>query len=637
LKYRIEIDGLRALAIIAVVSYHFFPHFFVRGYLGVDIFFVISGYLITSYFLKIEKLGYFQVLKLFYKRRIKRLFPALFISLLIISFFVVTIMLRSDLINYFFSLIASMTFSANLYFWQNGGYFGGNDHLKTLLHLWSISVEEQFYIFYPVFFVFLISARAKFKINSFILIFLTTIISFIFWIYFNKINASVPAFFLLPTRVWQFGLGAIVFFLHFGKSLPYKYFQYFNYRLIFIFSIILLFVGFALSTSQILSTIIICLGTSLFIFSRIDKRTPFSYLFTNTASVWIGKISYSLYLYHWPVVVFLFYVFVSQPPYYFSLIGIFFSLILAIISYLCIENPYRYKYSFKSTIFLTLIAGCFSIIFVLLAIKFSSDTLESRWANAAQTNLKCSPWQYIYFGSQKSRSCRFNNYIKKDVKFILLGNSHAQMYRPLLKDILEKKKISGISVTLQGCLPTIKVNISTECIILAKENLSAILNTNSIEIVMIASTWYNSNYLRGYGIQANQKELISAFIELIDILEKSGKIVVLISPIEIPGKELAIELPRLVKFNHIKLYDAKKMLNVERSIYEIKYNYLNNFFEQKLGNKYIKVYEDLCDKKKCYFGANDQIFFKDGNHLSNEGLQKLTKTKNQIEVILNRN
>ena len=154
---------------------------------------------------------------------------------------------------------------------------------------------------------------------------------------------------------------------------------------------------------------------------------------------------------------------------------------------------------------------------------------------------------------------------------------------------------------------------------------------------MIASTWYDSNYLRGYGIQANQKELISAFIELIDILEKSGKIVVLISPIEIPGKELAIELPRLVKFNHIKLYDAKKMLNVERSIYEIKFNYLNNFFEQKLGNKYIKVYEDLCDKKKCYFGANDQIFFKDGNHLSNEGLRKLTKTKNQIEVILNRN
>ena len=123
MKYRTEIDGLRALAITAVVFFHFFPHFFVRGYLGVDIFFVISGYLITSYLLKIEKLGYFQILKSFYKRRIKRLFPALFVSLFVTSFFAVIIMLRSDLINYFFSLISSMTFWANLYFWYNGGYF----------------------------------------------------------------------------------------------------------------------------------------------------------------------------------------------------------------------------------------------------------------------------------------------------------------------------------------------------------------------------------------------------------------------------------------------------------------------------------------------------------------------------------
>jgi hypothetical protein len=210
------------------------------------------------------------------------------------------------------------------------------------------------------------------------------------------------------------------------------------------------------------------------------------------------------------------------------------------------------------------------------------------------------------------------------------------MYRTLFEDILEKKKINGISVTLQGCLPTIKVNISAHCIVSAKENLSAIINTNSIEVVVIASTWYNSNYLRSYGIQANQKELISAFVELIDIFEKHGKLVILISPIEIPGKELALELPRLVKYNHITLYDAKNMLSVDRSIYEIKFNYLNNFFEKKLGNKYIKVYEDLCDKNKCYFGLNDQIFFKDGNHLSSDGLRKLVKTKKQIEAILNR-
>ena len=138
MTYRSEIDGLRALAICSVLIYHFFPNILPNGYLGVDIFFVISGYLITQHLLGIKG-NFIYTLKYFYERRVKRLFPALFVFLTITALGLIFILINSDYENFISSLLATKTFWANFYFWKDGGYFGGNDQLKPLLHTWSVS------------------------------------------------------------------------------------------------------------------------------------------------------------------------------------------------------------------------------------------------------------------------------------------------------------------------------------------------------------------------------------------------------------------------------------------------------------------------------------------------------------------
>lgn len=156
MKYRTDIDGLRSIAVGAVVLYHFFPNLLSLGFFGVDIFFVISGYLITLQFIKMETRSFFSTMIDFYTRRIRRLLPVLFFVLCLTSIFFSYILLQADLEKFYSSLIASKTFWANWFFYRDGGYFGGDDQLKPLLHIWSLSVEEQFYIFFPTYFYFVI-------------------------------------------------------------------------------------------------------------------------------------------------------------------------------------------------------------------------------------------------------------------------------------------------------------------------------------------------------------------------------------------------------------------------------------------------------------------------------------------------
>ena len=203
--YRKEIDFLRALAVIFVILFHYFPNIMPRGYLGVDLFFVISGFLISHQIYNLKKNNKFSI-KNFYLRRIKRIFPAtlfvLFFTFLI-SFFILT---DKDFMSFSRSLIYSIFFSSNFFFWIDGGYFGPNDGLKPLLHTWSLSVEEQFYIFFPLVFTLLITFIKSLK-NLILVIFLISVISFSFQIFLENVGGHDFAFFLLPTRIWNFGLG----------------------------------------------------------------------------------------------------------------------------------------------------------------------------------------------------------------------------------------------------------------------------------------------------------------------------------------------------------------------------------------------------------------------------------------------
>ena len=204
---RVDIDILRAISVISVIIFHLDKTFFPLGYLGVDIFFVISGYLITKIISKELENNKFSF-KHFYLRRIKRILPAFLVVLFTALVGMFFILLSADFKFFTESLLASLAFVPNIYFWITGGYFGSNDELKPLLHLWSLGVEEQFYFFFPVIF-FLIFKNFSKLIYKILFILIIIFFSYSINIFFIIKGHLDPNFFLLPSRAWQFGLGAV--------------------------------------------------------------------------------------------------------------------------------------------------------------------------------------------------------------------------------------------------------------------------------------------------------------------------------------------------------------------------------------------------------------------------------------------
>jgi len=196
---RTDIDTLRGISVISVIIFHINNSFFPYGYLGVDLFFVISGYVISKSIASSFKNRNFSFYK-FYLKRIRRILPALLFVLLISLILATIILLTADLKRFSESLIASLGFVSNFYFWLTGGYFSTNDQLKPILHLWSLSVEEQFYLFFPIFLFFFYKFFNQLKYYLFGII-LVSIISFSLNLYF--ISHSDTVFFLFPARIWQ--------------------------------------------------------------------------------------------------------------------------------------------------------------------------------------------------------------------------------------------------------------------------------------------------------------------------------------------------------------------------------------------------------------------------------------------------
>ena len=195
MKYRPEIDGIRALAVLPVLFFHAGFESFAGGFVGVDIFFVISGYLITSIILK-EKIANSFTLTSFYERRARRILPALFLVMICsmpAAFFMMT---PGELKDFGLSLSATSLFSSNILFWQDSGYFAGPNELKPFLHTWSLALEEQYYLLFPIF--LMIAWRLGIQLILFILIIVA--ITSLFLSHWAAFNAPVANFYLLPTR-----------------------------------------------------------------------------------------------------------------------------------------------------------------------------------------------------------------------------------------------------------------------------------------------------------------------------------------------------------------------------------------------------------------------------------------------------
>ncbi|MDM9629014.1 acyltransferase family protein [Rhizobium sp. S152] len=366
MNYRAEIDGLRAIAVVPVLLFHAAIYPFSGGYVGVDIFFVISGYLITGILMKEIEQGSFSVVG-FYDRRIRRIYPALFATIIVTAIAAAFVLYADDLKDFGQSVVATLTFMSNVLFWHETNYFAPNAEFKPLLHTWSLAVEEQFYVLFPL----LLSVLAhRGRRGRFAVIAVLTLISF----GAAEVAASrspASAFFLLPFRSWELSAGALLALYENGRARPAGRIASFGGAiglLLIAYSV----VGLDLETPFPGRWALLPVCGALLVLHFAQASNLIGRMLGSPVPVAIGLISFSLYLVHQPIFALYRYARITEPSRFEMMALIALSFVLASISWKLIEQPFR-RVRFRSrTVFASAACGSLALVSVGLVVHVNA-------------------------------------------------------------------------------------------------------------------------------------------------------------------------------------------------------------------------------------------------------------------------
>lgn len=422
IAYRPEIDGLRAIAVMSVIFGHAGFELFSGGFVGVDIFFVISGYLISSIVISEVNGGNFSY-RNFYERRARRLLPALLVVLIFSSVPSYFFMLPDELENYGQSLIATIGFSNNILLWITSGYWELDSEFKPLLHMWSLGVEEQFYLIFPA---IIIIAIKKYNGNRAVPIFLLVfILSFLMTAILDEQHPDLT-FYLLPTRVWELTAGILIALLQ-SRPILVSAFTSNCLSILGGWLIVMSIIMFDHGNSGV-DLLVPVLGASLVIYFS-NKSSAVTKTLSSSIFVKIGLVSYSAYLIHMPLFAYL--RLSSEAPPELSEFGLLIAitLILAWLSYRFIETPFRSRaISIDTFVATVLVITCviLSYAILLVATKGFSESYfgESRYGESEA-------WvQHV------DRIYEFESFSHKNhtAKVLVLGNSYGRDFANMLLD-----------------------------------------------------------------------------------------------------------------------------------------------------------------------------------------------------------
>jgi peptidoglycan/LPS O-acetylase OafA/YrhL len=676
--YRPEIDGLRAIAVTVVILYHakinILGHqLFKGGFIGVDIFFVISGYLITSIILnELVNTGSFSF-KNFYERRIRRILPVLLVVIFASLPFAWMYLLPISFIDFSKSILYSLGFNSNFYFWKMGQTYNADSGLsKPFLHTWSLSVEEQFYILFP--FVLFITFKyfRKYLIHFLIFIFFISLI-IADWGSRNYLGFN---FYVLPTRAWELLAGSILAYFEITRRHKSKHSHTRkNQRL----NLILPSLGLLLIVHSILffndemfhpsfSTISPILGVCLIIwFSNKDE------LITNILStklfISIGLISYSLYLWHYPVFAFARIVgFVQGDVFKKLLLGIII-LILSIFSYYFIEQPSRNK-KIKFKAILVLIVISISILVICNFIIIQKKGFKNRAPEILQKNLTEAPWDLLKNSDDKIchnniQGCKFN--VSSNKKIYIIGDSHASSLMYDLKDKVVKNNYQFITSTIAECLYFPGFNqvkkktqkVLNECNDRYFQKIRKILSIEKNSIIIFAGRfpYYLSNYVfdnQEGGVERNHvdKKFIPA--GKYDTIQKSFKNevlkisndnkIILVYPIPEVGWNPSNKIwSQWIKNKFFKDFDLE-YITTSYNVYKNRNKSSFELLDSIQGDNIYRVYPHtlFCDttiKDRCITHDDKNIFYADDSHPFLKGAEMVNdlimKEIEKIELKLN--
>lgn len=501
LGYRADIDGLRAIAVLGVVIYHAFPQNLPGGFIGVDIFFVISGYLISGILYKGVRQGDFSFRE-FYSRRIRRLFPSL-LTVLILCLLYGHFILLSDEYEQMGKHVASgVFFIQNLVFWQESGYFDVEANLKPLLHLWSLAVEEQFYIIFPP--LLIVFWKRKWPMASFLWILLLT--SFIGNLVMSV--KSPAADFYLPTyRAWEFLLGSLLAWWHYGKNHekegPYADILSVAGTVLLILGMIIIQKGDPFPGWRALLPV----SGTLMLIAAGRQALVNRWVFSHPWIVWVGLISYPLYLFHWPLLAFVHIIMGDRPADLYLAGALLIALILSVATYYLIEKPIRFsrsRYTVPSLVASFVIAGIFGLSVwkgVIPGIPITPEMEKIHKALVDKLSFGGPEWIQV----KSPKGVGVFTIGGKGPQTLFYGDSFMHHYMPRVRELLKNNTGNtrgAISVIGGGTppIPGLFRNDVPQCPDFIETFNKLIQNDPRIDRVVIAGNWplYFNNHSHMY-------------------------------------------------------------------------------------------------------------------------------------------
>lgn len=651
MRYRPEIDGLRAVSVLGVVLYH--AGFFVsgtrilaNGYLGVDVFFVISGYLITRLIKEDLSIGRFS-LGSFYLRRVRRLLPALYIMVTVSLFFGCAILLPSALAEFGRTAIAALFFVSNIYFWSTIDYFSEVAELTPLLHLWSLGVEEQFYLFYPIMLGIIGIGVSRWCIAWLIIGLVISLTAALLLIS----QSTDTVFYIVIFRSWQFFAGGIVAWCHglFGEPMRGR--------------VLLPFLGLALIllafmmppfTGQLeyIDNIAVVSGAVIFIGWSNAECGPGRWM-SARIPVLIGSISYSFYLWHQPIFTFArYYTLVKMPQYVLAAL-VFITFIVAYMSWRFVEAPFRRSGQEKTLHFLTGLGLSTGFIAVFAAVIISTDGLPLRFGTVARDLLTVEVERGTLVLSEQDCSTKTVQNIcligagATKPTWALLGDSHAETLADSLSSLLGRNGIAAEILTYPACpfvlgldpVPTAASCSAFTAAVLEKliaDDIQTVIINDRFSAYMLGTPFDNGEggvepgepfpaqptglLLTG---DARVNAVADRFKQTIEKLLNAGVRVVYIAPVP----EVGWHVPRAVA----KLLGRGALpLTTSRTTYLERHARMLALLQPFKGRKnFYAIYphEVFCSEStgRCATHSHDHLFYTDTDHLSREGAALLVE------------
>ncbi|GLP96015.1 acyltransferase family protein [Paraferrimonas sedimenticola] len=616
---RTDIQVLRGIAVLLVLFYHAEFSWFSKGYLGVDVFFVVSGYLITGLIVRDLDNGTFSF-KQFYFRRLKRLAPAAYATFAITSVIAFYLLSSNELEDYLKQLIGALTFTGNIALWMQTGYFQGAAEFKPLLHVWSLAIEEQFYLVLPVA-LYLLPAARRYKL----LVLACALSMVLCWLLVTMRPSET--FYMLPTRAWELLLGGLLALTQVPKM---------DERIGNLISLIaLLALGYVACfgidyAHPRWDALIACLATMTLIAASPSWLK--SGLVVNGLSK-VGDWSYSLYLVHWPIFSFARNIYLGETlPFALSIALVGLSFVLAYLQYQWIEQKFRHwRFDNAKPLALSVGAATFALpLAVFLSLTVREQNSDTDWRSVRQANYGLAEVCENDQAFELKAQC-----LTRDPAQVLVWGDSFAMH--LMDGIAAQQNLRGVvQATKSSCGPNLSLapfeperlryqDWSESCLSFNRSVVDFIGQYKSIDTVVLASTfgyYFDRAYQDGEVIASDMEMAIDSFQQTIAALRAQHVEVVIIAPPPSVGVNIASCLERVNNGLPVQSSWLNSDCSFDQQTYQNKKQPVRQLLTALADASDVHVIwpdETLCNDGICQSQLLDVPLYRDASHLSKVG------------------